>query len=174
MNSCTHCTQAVSKHPNEASFNASSLSKLPKYLFYNKDLSVLSLANNFLRERPSGMTRAELKADSPGYINDLAKFPRLNVLSLAFNNLCSFPMSLCHVTSLIELNLSGNQLQTLPPEICLLQRLAVHGVPVCVCACVRVCVCVYVCVRVCVCVCVRVCVCVLVCVRARARVCACV
>ena len=68
------------------------------------------------------MTRAEMKAHPLGYIDDLAKFPRLNVLSLAFNNLCSFPMSLCHVTSLVELNLSGNQMQTLPPEMCLLQR----------------------------------------------------
>ena len=118
----THCTQSVSKHPNEASFNACSLSKVPKYLFYNKDLSALSMANNFLRERPPSMTRAEIKADSLGYINDLAKFTRLNVLSLAFNNLCSFPLSLCHVTNLVELNLSGNRMQTLPPEICLLQR----------------------------------------------------
>ena len=114
--------KAVSKRPNEASFNACSLSKVPKYLFYNNELSVLSMDSNFLRERPPNMTRADIKADSPGYINDLAKFTRLNVLSLAVNNLHSFPTSLCNVTSLVDLNLSGNRMQTLPPEICQLQR----------------------------------------------------
>lgn len=114
--------KAVSKRPNEASFNACSLSKVPKYLFYNNELSMLSMDNNFLRERPPNMTKADIKADSLGYIDDLAKFTRLNVLSLAVNNLCSFPMSLCNITSLVDLNLSSNRLQTLPPEICQLQR----------------------------------------------------
>ena len=57
-----------------------------------------------------------------GYINDLYKFPRLNVLSLAGNNLHKFPVSLCRIGSLVELDLSSNQLESIETEIGLLSR----------------------------------------------------
>jgi hypothetical protein len=111
--------KAVSKHPNEGNFSGFSLARIPAVLFHDKDLSSVNFANNFLRERPSDSK----SQGNMGFLNELKSFPRLNVLSLAGNNLRSFPLSVCRVSSLTELDLSSNQLKSIGSEICLLSSL---------------------------------------------------
>lgn len=47
----------------------------------------------------------------------LSRFCKLRSLSLSNNTLSDFPLALCDITSLTELNLSGNRLSTLPAEV---------------------------------------------------------
>ena len=45
------------------------------------------------------------------------RFTHLRSLNLADNNLLQFPMSLCEITTLVELNIASNKLTEIPPEI---------------------------------------------------------
>lgn len=57
-----------------------------------------------------------------GWINDLAIFRHLVSLSLSDNDLSQFPISLCAIPTLKELDLSRNKIQVVPPEIQLLEK----------------------------------------------------
>ena len=50
------------------------------------------------------------------------RFNCLRSLNLADNNLQLFPLSLCNITTLVELNLASNKLVEIPADIQLLQK----------------------------------------------------
>ena len=57
-----------------------------------------------------------------GWISDLAIFHHLVSLSLSDNDLDQFPISLCGIPTLQELDLSRNRIQVIPSEIQLLEK----------------------------------------------------
>ena len=52
-----------------------------------------------------------------GWLDDLPRFTRLRSLNLADNNLAAFPLAVCYIKTLVELNVASNKLEELPPEI---------------------------------------------------------
>ncbi|CAM9137345.1 unnamed protein product [Lampetra planeri] len=86
-----------------------SLEELPAQLFYSQDLTHLNLKNNFM---------SPLKG-----IPSLTRFCKLRSLSLSNNALFDFPLAVCDITSLTELNLSGNRLSSLPADVGAMQQL---------------------------------------------------
>lgn len=58
---------------------------------------------------------------SPVCLN-VCRFYKLRSLSLSNNALSEFPRVLCDMSSLTELNLSGNQLWTLPADVGTMHR----------------------------------------------------
>lgn len=44
-----------------------------------------------------------------GFLDDLRKFSHLNFLTLSDNELSAFPLSICNISTLRELNLSRNR-----------------------------------------------------------------
>ena len=52
-----------------------------------------------------------------GWIDDLHHFSRLRILSLSDNGLVYFPVSVCEIKTLTELDLSCNAIHTIPEEI---------------------------------------------------------
>ena len=98
-------------HPLEANLSRCSLDQIPKYLFLNKYLAALNLSHNYMFEGSK---------DSPediGFINDLHMFNRLRILSLSDNNLSHFPVSVCNIVTISELDLSCNRIAIIPKEI---------------------------------------------------------
>ena len=47
----------------------------------------------------------------------LSRFCKLRSLSLSNNALSEFPLALCDISTLTELNLSGNRLSSLPADV---------------------------------------------------------
>ena len=45
------------------------------------------------------------------------RFTRLRSLNLADNSLLSFPLSVCQIRTLVELNIASNKLEEIPPDI---------------------------------------------------------
>ncbi|XP_074644531.1 PH domain leucine-rich repeat-containing protein phosphatase 2-like [Tubulanus polymorphus] len=106
------CKKATAKLPTHADLSNCHLEAIPDTVFMNTDLQVLNLRHNVLRERP-----LDDDAYTIGWIEDITRFQRLNILNLADNDLGHFPKTLCEMKSLTELNLSGNQIDEIPAEI---------------------------------------------------------
>lgn len=105
--------QLVSKNPAEANLSQCSLEKVPKFLFLNEDLAALDLSHNCMQESYEGSH----KPLPQGWINDLHHFSHLRVLSLSNNGLVYFPLSICEISTLAELDLSCNFIQGIPEEV---------------------------------------------------------
>lgn len=126
----------VSQRISSVDLSCCSLEKLPPNLLYSQDLTHLNLKHNFL---PADQTLLQLQ-----------RFSRLRSLNLSNNQLGSFPLPICFISTLTEVNLScnhltsihpdvgnmtnlqtfvldGNLLSSLPAELCSLQRLAYLG-----------------------------------------------
>uniref|UniRef100_A0A4W5MH01 protein-serine/threonine phosphatase n=1 Tax=Hucho hucho TaxID=62062 RepID=A0A4W5MH01_9TELE len=123
----------VSQRINSVDLSCCSLEQLPPNLFYSQDLTHLNLKHNFL---PTD--------------HRLHQFSRLRSLNLSNNQLGQFPMAICDIPTLTEVNLScnyltnvgqavgsmtnlqtflldGNCLSELPSELGSLQRLGYLG-----------------------------------------------
>ncbi|KAG7275147.1 hypothetical protein CRUP_015801 [Coryphaenoides rupestris] len=77
--------------------------KLPPNLFYSHDLTHLNLKHNFL------------PADHR--LQPLQRFCRLRSLNLSNNHLGQFPLVLCELPTLTEVNLSSNYLDSIPGAV---------------------------------------------------------
>ena len=108
------CLQVVTKHPLEADLSRCSLNCLPKYLFLNKNLAALNLSHNFMLERVEDAT---VSPQPEGWINDIYRFANLKILSLSDNNLVHFPVPVCNIVTLSELDLSCNRIRVIPQDI---------------------------------------------------------
>lgn len=109
----TFCLQLVSKNPVEANLSRCSLERVPNYLFLNDDLAALNLSHNCMLES----LEDSHKSLPCGWINDLHYFSRLRILSLSDNGLVYFPISVCDIKTLTELDLSCNAIPGIPEEI---------------------------------------------------------
>ena len=110
---CSLSLQLVSKNPAEANLSHCSLERVPKYLFLNEDLAALNLSHNCMQE-----SCEESHRPLPlGWISDLHHFSQLRVLSLSNNGLTYFPLSICKISTLSELDLSCNAIQWIPQEV---------------------------------------------------------
>uniref|UniRef100_A0A8C7NHE6 protein-serine/threonine phosphatase n=1 Tax=Oncorhynchus mykiss TaxID=8022 RepID=A0A8C7NHE6_ONCMY len=128
-----HASKMVSQRINSVDLSCCSLEQLPPNLFYSQDLTHLNLKHNFL---PTD--------------HRLHQFSRLRSLNLSNNQLGQFPMAICDISTLTEVNLScnyltnvdqavgsmtnlqtflldGNCLSELPSELGSLQRLGYLG-----------------------------------------------
>uniref|UniRef100_A0A8C7IAK5 protein-serine/threonine phosphatase n=1 Tax=Oncorhynchus kisutch TaxID=8019 RepID=A0A8C7IAK5_ONCKI len=128
-----HAAKMVSQRINSVDLSCCSLEQLPPNLFYSQDLTHLNLKHNFL---PTD--------------HRLHQFSRLRSLNLSNNQLGQFPMAICDISTLTEVNLScnyltnvdqavgsmtnlqtflldGNCLSELPSELGSLQRLGYLG-----------------------------------------------
>uniref|UniRef100_A0A8C8KAC4 protein-serine/threonine phosphatase n=1 Tax=Oncorhynchus tshawytscha TaxID=74940 RepID=A0A8C8KAC4_ONCTS len=128
-----HAAKMVSQRINSVDLSCCSLEQLPPNLFYSQDLTHLNLKHNFL---PTD--------------HRLQQFSRLRSLNLSNNQLGQFPMAICDISTLTEVNLScnyltnvdqavgsmtnlqtflldGNCLSELPSELGSLQRLGYLG-----------------------------------------------
>uniref|UniRef100_A0A8C7HZL7 protein-serine/threonine phosphatase n=1 Tax=Oncorhynchus kisutch TaxID=8019 RepID=A0A8C7HZL7_ONCKI len=128
-----HAAKMVSQRINSVDLSCCSLEQLPPNLFYSQDLTHLNLKHNFL---PTD--------------HRLHQFSRLRSLNLSNNQLGQFPVAICDIPTLTEVNLScnyltnvgqavgsmtnlqtflldGNCLSELPSELGSLQRLGYLG-----------------------------------------------
>uniref|UniRef100_A0A4W5MEC3 PH domain leucine-rich repeat-containing protein phosphatase 2 n=1 Tax=Hucho hucho TaxID=62062 RepID=A0A4W5MEC3_9TELE len=128
--------QMVSQRINSVDLSCCSLEQLPPNLFYSQDLTHLNLKHNFL--------------PTDHRLHQLQRFSRLRSLNLSNNQLGQFPMAICDIPTLTEVNLScnyltnvgqavgsmtnlqtflldGNCLSELPSELGSLQRLGYLG-----------------------------------------------
>ncbi|XP_077450689.1 PH domain leucine-rich repeat protein phosphatase 1-like isoform X2 [Stigmatopora argus] len=96
-------SKIMSQRVNSVDLSCCSLEELPTQLFYSHDLTHLYLKNNFMSMHKG--------------IPALTRFSKLRTLSLSNNALPEFPLALCDLPSLTELNLSGNCLASLPVEV---------------------------------------------------------
>uniref|UniRef100_A0A3Q3X046 protein-serine/threonine phosphatase n=1 Tax=Mola mola TaxID=94237 RepID=A0A3Q3X046_MOLML len=92
-----HAAKMVSQRINSVDLSCCSLEQLPPNLFYSQDLTHLNLKHNFLR---------------PGY-----EFSRLRSLNLSNNHLGQFPLAICDIPMLTEVNLSCNYLVSVPCSV---------------------------------------------------------
>ncbi|CAB1317396.1 unnamed protein product [Coregonus sp. 'balchen'] len=113
-----HAAKMVSQRINSVDLSCCSLEQLPPNLFYSQDLTHLNLKHNFL---PTDHRLHQLQS-----------------LNLSNNQLGQFPMAICDIPTLTEVNLScnyltntflldGNCLSELPSELGSLQRLGYLG-----------------------------------------------
>uniref|UniRef100_A0A8C7NHK1 protein-serine/threonine phosphatase n=1 Tax=Oncorhynchus mykiss TaxID=8022 RepID=A0A8C7NHK1_ONCMY len=131
-----HASKMVSQRINSVDLSCCSLEQLPPNLFYSQDLTHLNLKHNFL--------------PTDHRLHQLQRFSRLRSLNLSNNQLGQFPMAICDISTLTEVNLScnyltnvdqavgsmtnlqtflldGNCLSELPSELGSLQRLGYLG-----------------------------------------------
>uniref|UniRef100_A0A8C8MP34 protein-serine/threonine phosphatase n=1 Tax=Oncorhynchus tshawytscha TaxID=74940 RepID=A0A8C8MP34_ONCTS len=131
-----HAAKMVSQRINSVDLSCCSLEQLPPNLFYSQDLTHLNLKHNFL--------------PTDHRLQQLQRFSRLRSLNLSNNQLGQFPMAICDISTLTEVNLScnyltnvdqavgsmtnlqtflldGNCLSELPSELGSLQRLGYLG-----------------------------------------------
>ncbi|XP_055722648.1 PH domain leucine-rich repeat-containing protein phosphatase 1-like [Salvelinus fontinalis] len=131
-----HAAKMVSQRINSVDLSCCSLEQLPPNLFYSQDLTHLNLKHNFL--------------PTDHRLHQLQRFSRLRSLNLSNNQLGQFPMAICDISTLTEVNLScnyltnvdqavgsmtnlqtflldGNCLSELPSELGSLQRLGYLG-----------------------------------------------
>ena len=69
------------------------------------------------------MVEASVSPQPEGWINDIHKFSHLRILSLSDNHLVHFPISVCNIFTLVELDVSCNKIKVIPPDIQRLRRL---------------------------------------------------
>uniref|UniRef100_A0A8C1UXW1 protein-serine/threonine phosphatase n=1 Tax=Cyprinus carpio TaxID=7962 RepID=A0A8C1UXW1_CYPCA len=93
----------VSQRISSVDLSCCSLEKLPPNLLYSQDLTHLNLKHNFL---PADQTLLQLQ-----------RFSRLRSLNLSHNQLGSFPLPICSISSLTEVNLSCNLLTSVHPDV---------------------------------------------------------
>lgn len=60
---------------------------------------------------------ASVSYQPEGWINDIYRFSNLKILSLSDNNLVHFPVSVCNIVTLSELDLSCNKIRVIPQDI---------------------------------------------------------
>ncbi|KAK7162522.1 hypothetical protein R3I93_006748 [Phoxinus phoxinus] len=93
----------VSQRISSVDLSCCSLEKLPPNLLYSQDLTHLNLKHNFL---PADQTLLQLQ-----------RFSRLRSLNLSNNQLGSFPLHICSISTLTEVNLSCNHLTSIHPDV---------------------------------------------------------
>ncbi|KAK2901484.1 hypothetical protein QQF64_014301 [Cirrhinus molitorella] len=93
----------VSQRISSVDLSCCSLEKLPPNLLYSQDLTHLNLKHNFL---PADQTLLQLQ-----------RFSRLRSLNLSNNQLGSFPLPICSISTLTEVNLSCNHLTSIHPDV---------------------------------------------------------
>ncbi|KAM8838844.1 PH domain leucine-rich repeat-containing protein phosphatase 1 [Synchiropus picturatus] len=98
-----HAAKMVSQRINSVDLSCCSLEQLPPNLFYSHDLTHLNLKHNFL------------PADQ--WLQPLQRFSRLRSLNLSNNYLGQFPMAICDIPTLTEVNLSCNYLANVPNSV---------------------------------------------------------
>ncbi|XP_031711122.1 PH domain leucine-rich repeat protein phosphatase 1 [Anarrhichthys ocellatus] len=98
-----HAAKMVSQRINSVDLSCCSLEQLPPNLFYSHDLTHLNLKHNFL------------PADQR--LQQLQRFSRLRSLNLSNNHLCQFPLAICDIPTLTEVNLSCNYLTCVPSSV---------------------------------------------------------
>uniref|UniRef100_A0A669DTD2 protein-serine/threonine phosphatase n=1 Tax=Oreochromis niloticus TaxID=8128 RepID=A0A669DTD2_ORENI len=92
-----HAAKMVSQRIHSVDLSCCSLEHLPPNLFYSHDLTHLNLKHNFL------------PADQ--------RFSRLRSLNLSNNHLGQFPLAICDIPTLTEVNLSCNYLASVPSSV---------------------------------------------------------
>ena len=97
--------------------NACGLEEIPKYLFLDTTIHTLHLTKNHLIDKSASLDQSDHL-----WFTDLRVFINLTQLSLRDNKLESFPISICSLTSLTDLNVSCNRIKEIPPEIGHLER----------------------------------------------------
>ncbi|XP_030858740.1 PH domain leucine-rich repeat-containing protein phosphatase 2 isoform X3 [Gorilla gorilla gorilla] len=98
-------SKVVSQRISTVDLSCYSLEEVPEHLFYSQDITYLNLRHNFMQlERPGGL-------------DTLYKFSQLKGLNLSHNKLGLFPILLCEISTLTELNLSCNGFHDLPSQI---------------------------------------------------------
>nr|XP_020451527.1 PH domain leucine-rich repeat-containing protein phosphatase 1-like [Monopterus albus] len=98
-----HAAKMVSQRINSVDLSCCSLEQLPPNLFYSHDLTHLNLKHNFL------------PADQQ--LQQLQRFSRLRSLNLSNNHLGQFPLAICDIPTLTEVNLSCNYLASVPSSV---------------------------------------------------------
>ncbi|KAE8290865.1 PH domain leucine-rich repeat-containing protein phosphatase 1 [Larimichthys crocea] len=98
-----HAAKMVSQRINSVDLSCCSLEQLPPNLFYSQDLTHLNLKHNFL------------PADQR--LQQLQRFSRLRSLNLSNNHLGQFPLAICDIPTLTEVNLSCNYLVSVPSSV---------------------------------------------------------
>uniref|UniRef100_A0A3Q3M394 protein-serine/threonine phosphatase n=1 Tax=Mastacembelus armatus TaxID=205130 RepID=A0A3Q3M394_9TELE len=98
-----HAAKMVSQRINSVDLSCCSLEQLPPNLFYSHDLTHLNLKHNFL------------PADQQ--LQQLQRFSRLRSLNLSNNHLGQFPLAICDIPTLTEVNLSCNYLASVPGSV---------------------------------------------------------
>ncbi|XP_051943767.1 PH domain leucine-rich repeat protein phosphatase 1 [Hippocampus zosterae] len=98
-----HAAKMVSQRINSVDLSCCSLEQLPSNLFYSHDLTHLNLKHNFL------------PADQ--WLQQLQRFSRLRSLNLSNNHLSQFPLAICDMPMLTEVNLSCNYLLSVPSSV---------------------------------------------------------
>uniref|UniRef100_A0A8C4I2B9 protein-serine/threonine phosphatase n=1 Tax=Dicentrarchus labrax TaxID=13489 RepID=A0A8C4I2B9_DICLA len=98
-----HAAKMVSQRINSVDLSCCSLEQLPPNLFYSQDLTHLNLKHNFL------------PADQR--LQQLQRFSRLRSLNLSNNHLGQFPLAICDIPTLTEVNLSCNYLASVPSSV---------------------------------------------------------
>ncbi|KAA0718488.1 PH domain leucine-rich repeat protein phosphatase 1 [Triplophysa tibetana] len=93
----------VSQRISSVDLSCCSLEKLPPNLLYSQDLTHLNLKHNFL---PADQTLLQLQ-----------RFSRLRSLNLSNNQLGGFPLHICSISTLTEVNLSCNHLTSIHPDV---------------------------------------------------------
>ncbi|KGL74476.1 PH domain leucine-rich repeat-containing protein phosphatase 1, partial [Tinamus guttatus] len=102
-------SKVASQRISSVDLSCCSLEHLPANLFYSQDLTHLNLKQNFLRLNPSPSTNRAL--------SDLQRFTKLKSLNLSNNNLGEFPLAVCSIPTLTELNVSCNALRSVPAVV---------------------------------------------------------
>lgn len=97
--------------------NACGLDEIPKYLFLDTTIHTLHLTKNYLIDKSASLDQSDHL-----WLANLKVFAYLTSLSLRDNKLESFPISVCSLTSLTDLNVSSNKIKEIPPEIGQLER----------------------------------------------------
>ena len=84
-------------------------------------MTAINLSHNFMveaiKEADDDKDSRDVIEQGIGWIDDLALFRNLTSLSLSNNDLDQFPVSLCNIASLEELDLSCNSIEVVPQEI---------------------------------------------------------
>eukprot|EP00066_Takifugu_rubripes_P005777 XP_003970078.2 PREDICTED: PH domain leucine-rich repeat-containing protein phosphatase 2 [Takifugu rubripes] len=104
-------SKVVSQTVSMVDLSCYSLEQVPEYLFYSQDVTHLNLRHNFMSHQ------------GPGGLLNLPRFSQLRSLNLSHNRLGVFPECVCEIFTLTELNLSCNNLKTVPAKIGNLQSL---------------------------------------------------
>ncbi|NXA38145.1 PHLP1 phosphatase, partial [Eudromia elegans] len=102
-------SKVASQRISSVDLSCCSLEQLPANLFYSQDLTHLNLKQNFLRLNPSPSTNRAL--------SELQRFTKLKSLNLSNNNLGEFPLAVCSIPTLTELNVSCNALRSVPAVV---------------------------------------------------------
>ncbi|XP_041103927.1 PH domain leucine-rich repeat protein phosphatase 1-like [Polyodon spathula] len=97
-------SKIVSQRISSVDLSCCSLEHLPANLFYSQDLTHLNLKHNFLRH--------DLGPIASRGLTELQRFSKLRSLNLSNNHLEDFPLALCDIPTLTEVNLSCNCLST--------------------------------------------------------------